>query len=146
MGDGPSYGGDERDFVLDTTHFPIVRMIFPRIGNHESIDTNLVHMLALSSTEPIVVIGDSRQLEVKTVTPTIRKHFFDKANEFSALRGHHMLGEAALVGNWVHKHFYQAYLWMKTDRPYPTKAFDNEEQALTWSRGLIAAADATQAG
>ncbi|MEM7138383.1 MAG: hypothetical protein AAF500_17520 [Myxococcota bacterium] len=144
--DGPTFGGDERDFVLDTTHFPVVRMIFPRIGNHESIDKNMVNMLALCATERIAVIGDSRQLDVKTVTPTIRKHFFDKVNEFSALRGHHMLGEAALVGNWVHKHFYQAYLWMKTDRPYPTKAFDDEELALAWCRSLVADAHAEQAG
>jgi hypothetical protein len=146
MGSGPDFGGQERDFVLDTTHFPIVRMIFPRIGNHESIDTNLVNMLAISVSERIVVIGDSRQLDVKTVTPTIRKHFFEKVNEFSALRGHHMLGEAALVGNWVHKHFYQAYLWMKTERPYPTKAFDDEDRALAWCRELLANARASEVG
>lgn len=146
MGDGPTYGGEERDFVLDTTHFPIVRMIFPRIGNHESIDKNMVNMLALSANEPIVVIGDSRQLDVKTVTPTIRKHFFDKVNEFSDLRGHHMLGEAALVDSWVLKHFYQAYLWMKSDRDYPTKAFDDEEKALEWCRSLLRESKANQAG
>jgi hypothetical protein len=28
-----------------------------------------------------------RSVDVKTVTPKIRKHFFDKINEFSELRG-----------------------------------------------------------
>ena len=36
---------DERCFVIDTSDFPIVRMIFPRVGNHESIDTNFENML-----------------------------------------------------------------------------------------------------
>lgn len=138
--------GDERCFVIDTTDFPIVRMIFPRIGNHESIDRNFDNMLAVSANEPIVVIGDSRPLDVKTVTPKIRKHFFDKVNEFSELRGHNMLGEAALLSNWVHQHFYQAYLWMKSDRAYPTKAFRGEFDALDWCRGLLAEANAEQAG
>ena len=138
--------GDERCFVIDTTDFPIVRMIFPRISNHESIDRNFENMLAVAANGPIVVIGDSRQLEVKTVTPKIRKHFFDKVNEFSELRGYNMLGEAALMSNWVQQHFYQAYLWMKTDRPYPTKAFSSELEALDWCRGLLAEARAEQAG
>jgi len=137
---------EERWFVIDTTQFPVVRMIFPRIGNHESIDRNFDNMLDVAAREPIAVIGDSRPLDVKTVTPKIRKHFFDKVNEFSELRGHHMLGEAALLSNWMQQHFYQAYLWMKSDRPYPTKAFRSELEALEWCKGLLADAEAERTG
>lgn len=137
---------DERCFVIDTSDFPIVRMIFPRVSNHESIDTNFENMLAVAAAQPIVVIGDSRSLDVATVTPTLRKHFFDKVNEFSALRGHNMLGEAALVSNWVQKHFFQAYLWMKSSRTYPTVAFSDEPEAVAWCHELIQAADADEVG
>lgn len=137
---------DERCFVIDTTDFPVVRMIFPRISNHEAIDQNFENMLAVAANEPIVVIADSRPLDVKIVTPKLRKHFFDKVNEYSELRGHHMLGEAALLSGWVEQHFYQAYLWMKTDRAYPTKAFRSELDALDWCRGLLAEARAEQTG
>jgi hypothetical protein len=138
--------GDERSFVIDTSDFPIVRMIFPRVGNHESIDTNFENMLRVSASQPIIVIGDSRPLDVNTVTPTIRKHFFEKVNEFSELRGHHMLGEAALVSNWVQKHFFQAYLWMKSSRTYPTRAFSSELEAVAWCNELLVAAEAEKTG
>jgi len=58
-------------------------MIFPRIGNHESIDTNFHDMLRVSANQPIIVLLDSRWREVETVTPKLRKHFFDRANEFT---------------------------------------------------------------
>ena len=100
----------------------------------------------MAAAEPIVVIGDSRPLDVTTVTPTIRQHFFEKVNEFSELRGHNMLGEAALVSNWVQKHFFQAYLWMKSSRSYPTLAFSDELDAVAWCQGLIHAASANEVG
>ena len=121
-------------------------MVFPRFGNHESIDTNFENMMRVSASEPIIVIGDSRALEVGTVTPKLRKHFFDRVNEFSELRGHHMMGEAALLANWAMKHFYQAYLWMKSDRGYPTKAFDNEAEAVAWCYQMIRAHEAERTG
>jgi len=137
---------DERSFVIDTTDFPVVRMIFPRVNSHEEIDRNFENMLVVAAKEPIVVIADARPMDVKLVTPKLRKHFFDKVNEFSALRGHHMLGEAALVSNWVEQHFYRAYLWMKTERAYPTKAFRSELEAFEWCQRLVAASRAEQAG
>ena len=137
---------NERHFVIDTSDFPIVRMILPRINSHEEIDRNFENMLAVAAKEPIVVIADTRPMDVKLVTPKLRKHFFDKVNEFSALRGHHMLGEAALVSSWVEQHFYRAYLWMKTERAYPTKAFRAELDAFNWCQKLVAEWRAQQAG
>ena len=145
MPDGGN-GADDYCFVRDTSNFPIVRLIFPRFGNHESIDTNFEHMLRVSEREPIIVIGDARALDVNTVTPTLRKHFFDRVNEFAELRGHHMMGEAALLSNWVHKHFFQAYLWMKSSRPYPVRAFDDEAKAFAWCEEMILVAAAERAG
>ncbi len=145
MGGGP-LEADDRSFVIDTREFPIVRMIFPRFGNHESIDTNFENMLRVSAREPIIVIGDSRALDVETVTPKLRRHFFDKTNEFTERRGHHMMGEAALVANWVQKHFFQAYMWMKSNRAYPTRAFNDEAEAVAWCCEMIRAASAERAG
>ena len=138
--------GDGRCFVIDTSDFPVVRMIFPRVITHEEIDRNFENMLEVAAREPIVVIADARPMDVKVVTPKLRKHFFDKVNEFSALRGHNMLGEAALVSNWVEQHFYRAYLWMKSERTYPTKAFRSELEALDWCQRRVAESRADQAG
>ena len=137
---------EERDFVIDVSGLPIVRMIFPRIGNHESIDTNFENMLRVSAHRPIIVLGDSRALDVDTVTPKLRKHFFDRANEFTELRRHNMMGEAGLVANWVQKHFAQAYLWMKTNRPYPTRVFSDEAEAVAWCHEMVRATEASRAG
>ncbi len=50
------------------------------------------------------------------------------------------MGEAALVSNWVQKHFFQAYLWMKSSRSYPTLAFSDELEAVAWCRERLHAA------
>ena len=143
---GGTIEADERDFVIDEREYPIVRMIFPRFGSHESIDTNFVNMLRVSADRPLIVLGDSRALDVDTVTPKLRKHFFDKANEFTELRRHNMIGEAGLVANWVQKHFAQAYMWMKTNRPYPTRVFSDEGEAVTWCHEMVRLSEASRAG
>lgn len=84
-----------------------------------------------------ITASDSRPLDVATVTPKLRKHFFDKVNEFGELRGDRMLGEASLMSHWVHQRFYQAYLWMTASRSYPVRAFRHELDALAWCEELV---------
>ena len=92
------------------------------------------------------MLSDSRPLDVATVTPKLRKHFFDRVNEFGELRANRMLGEASLMSNWVHQRFYQAYLWMTVSRIYPVRAFRHELDAVAWCEELVQSSRADIAG
>lgn len=121
---------------VDTSDFPIVRLIFGPTLTREDVCAHHRAMQALLRTRgPFIVISDINAVVTTQVSAAVRKEIARVADEIASEGG--LIAELVVVNSSVVRVLFTIYALLRRVRSHPLRAFNSTADAYVYARALL---------